>query len=92
MTGNYRVEHPHNEHLEILHDGGIIGYGLFVWMMIEVLLLLLRRKTLIATGVAVSLFGLLLDGLFSQNLRQIAPEEEWIEPVIDQINMQKNSS
>ncbi len=64
-----RVQHPHNEHLELLHDGGVIGYGLFLWVMFETLRALFRRKTIIAYGIASALIGILLDGLLMQNLR-----------------------
>jgi tetratricopeptide (TPR) repeat protein len=69
MSGAYRVEHPHNEHLEILHDGGVIGYLLFLWIVIEAVVSLIRRRDIIDVGIAVALFGLLCDGLLSQNLR-----------------------
>lgn len=68
---NYWVEHPHNEHLEILSDGGIIGYGLFLWIVLQAFSRLLRKRTEIDFGLALALFGLLVDGLLSQNLRYI---------------------
>ncbi|MFT4304271.1 MAG: O-antigen ligase family protein [Candidatus Woesearchaeota archaeon] len=68
----FRVEHPHNEHLEILHDIGLIGYFIFLWIIFEALLILLRKKDLISLSIAVSIIGILIDGLFSQNLRFIA--------------------
>ena len=68
---NYRVEHPHNEHLEILHDGGLLGYGLFMWILIEAFLLLTKQNNFITFGLSASLVGLLCDGFFSQNLRYI---------------------
>jgi O-antigen ligase/Tfp pilus assembly protein PilF len=68
---DFRIEHPHNEHLELLSDGGLIGYGLFLWVVIEALFALFRRTTLIERGLALALIGLLCDGLFSQNLRFI---------------------
>lgn len=67
----YRVEHPHNEHLELLSDGGVVGYGLFLWLCAEAVYLLFKRKSLIEVGMAASLLGLLVDGLLSQNLRFI---------------------
>lgn len=67
----YIVNHPHNEHLEILNDTGVIGYGLFLWIIIETLFLLLQKHTVIEQGIAAALLGLLCDGLFSHNLRQI---------------------
>lgn len=69
---DYLLEHAHNEHLELLHDGGVVGYGLFLWIIVEALWRLLKKKHLIATGVAATIGILLLDGLFSQNLRYIA--------------------
>lgn len=71
VTAGYRVEHPHNEHLEILSDGGIIGYGLFLWILAEALYRLFQRNALLEVGMAASLLGLLVDGLLSQNLRFI---------------------
>ena len=71
VESEYRVEHPHNEHLEILHDGGVIGYGLFLWIIAEAGYRLLQKKTLLEIGLAMSLFGLVCDGLLSQNLRFI---------------------
>lgn len=68
---DYRVEHPHNEHLEILHDSGLLGYGLFLWIIIEAARRLLRRKQVIETGLSLAVIGLLLDGLLSQNLRYV---------------------
>ncbi len=67
----YRIEHPHNEHLEILHDGGLIGYGLFLWIIAEAGYRFFKQKTLIAAGLGMSLCGLLCDGILSQNLRFI---------------------
>ncbi|GAK52766.1 O-antigen polymerase [Candidatus Moduliflexus flocculans] len=64
-----RVMHAHNEHLEQLHDGGIIGYGLFLWLIVEALRLLFRRKDVVFYGLAAALIGILLDGLLMQNLR-----------------------
>lgn len=64
-----RVMHAHNEHLEQLHDGGLVGYGLFLWLIIEALRRLLRRKDVISYGLAAALVGILLDGLLMQNLR-----------------------
>ena len=65
----YRVEHPHSEHLEILTDLGIAGYLLFLWILVESFILLYRRNDILSLGVAMSLLGLLLDGFFTQNLR-----------------------
>jgi len=65
----YRVEHPHNEHLELLSELGIIGYLLFLWIVVEALILLLKRDDIISLGIAISIFGLLVDGLMMQNLR-----------------------
>ena len=70
-TNDYRVEHPHNEHLEILSDGGVVGYSLFLWLVSEALILLFKRNDVIELGIAAALVGLLCDGLFSQNLRFI---------------------
>jgi O-antigen ligase len=67
----YRVEHPHNEHLEILSDLGILGYILFIWIVIEALLLLIRKNNILDLGIAVAIIGILIDGLMSQNLRFI---------------------
>lgn len=64
-----RVQHPHNEHLELLHDGGIVGYSLFLWGIFEALRALFRRKNLIEYGLAAALTGILLDGMLMQNLR-----------------------
>lgn len=64
-----RVQHPHNEHLELLHDGGIVGYSLFLWVILEALRALFRRKNIIEYGLATALLGILLDGLLMQNLR-----------------------
>ena len=64
----FRVEHPHNEHLEILSDSGIIGYLIFIWIVIEAILLL-RKNDLISLGITISIIGLLIDGLMTQNLR-----------------------
>jgi len=72
QTRDFRVEHPHNEHLEQLSDGGLFGYGLFLWLLIEAFIRLLRRRALIDTAIAASLFGLLVEACFSQNLRFIA--------------------
>ena len=66
---NYWVAHAHNEHLEILSDGGIVAYGLFLWVIVETFAAFFRRKTLIDIGMAAALFGLLIDAFFSQNLR-----------------------
>jgi len=67
----YRVEHAHNEHLELLSDLGIVGYALFLWVIFEALYLLLKRKDIISIGMAAAILGLLIDGLMSQNLRFI---------------------
>lgn len=64
-----RVIHAHNEHLEQLHDGGLVGYGLFLWLIIEAFRVLFRRKSVIGYGLAAALFGILSDGLLMQNLR-----------------------
>lgn len=70
-ANSYRVEHPHNEHLEILHDGGLIGYGLFLWVIVEAIILLLKKNEndIVNMGILATIFGLLCDGLLSQNLR-----------------------
>lgn len=65
----FRVEHPHNEHLELLSDLGIVGYLLFVWIVIEALKLLSRKNDWTSIGIFAAICGLLIDGLLSQNLR-----------------------
>jgi len=65
----YRVEHPHNEHLEILSDVGIIGYALFMLIVFLALYALLKRGDIISLGISFAIIGLLVDGLMSQNLR-----------------------
>lgn len=68
---NYWAEHSHNEHLEILSEGGIVGYALFLWMILEAFFRLLKKRTEIDFGLVLALLGLLVDGLFSQNLRYV---------------------
>lgn len=71
MLGPLRLEHPHNEHLEILSDTGIVGYLFFLWIIIEALRKFWFPHTLLDRTLAVAIVGLLCDGLFSQNLRYI---------------------
>ena len=70
-TGALQLEHPHNEHLEILSDGGLVAYGLFLWMVFETIVRLLQRRNLKDIGLVTAIIGMLCDGLFSQNLRYI---------------------
>ncbi|MBI5633661.1 MAG: O-antigen ligase family protein [Nitrospirae bacterium] len=37
IRGNAIADHAHNDHLELLTDGGVIGAGLFAWFMAAVL-------------------------------------------------------
>lgn len=64
-----RLYHAHNEHLEQLHDGGIIGYALWLWILMEAALRLLRTRRIIEAGLLAALVGLLVDGLLSPSLR-----------------------
>lgn len=68
---NLRIVHAHNEHLETLCEGGIVGYGLFLWIVFEAVFSLLKRRGLIELGLTVAILGLLCDGVFSENLRHI---------------------
>lgn len=68
----FRVEHPHNEHLEILSDLGIFGYLIFLWIIVEALILLFRRKDIVSIGIGAAILGLLVDGFMSQNLRFVS--------------------
>jgi putative inorganic carbon (hco3(-)) transporter len=68
----FRVEHPHNEHLEILSDLGIIGYLFFVGLVLSAIFLLLRKNDILSKGIAVALIGVLFDGLMMQNLRFVS--------------------
>ena len=67
----FRVEHPHNEHLEILSDLGVVGYLLFVLIIIFALFELLKNNDILSIGIATAIVGVLLDGLMMQNLRFI---------------------
>lgn len=72
---NFRIQHPHNEHLELLAEGGIVGYGLFLWLVIGAIWRLLRASAPVERGLALSLLAMLIEGLLTQNLRSpaIAP-------------------
>jgi len=88
----FRVEHPHNEHLEVLSDLGIIGYALFMWIIVEALWLLLRKKDIISTGIFVAIIGLLIDGLMMQNLRfTVIASLLWLMMGFSVVNTDKNS-
>lgn len=65
----FRVEHPHNEHLEILSDLGLIGYIVFVLIVISSLWLLIKKNDVLSIGLAAAIVGILIDGLMMQNLR-----------------------
>lgn len=88
----FRVEHPHNEHLEVLSDLGIVGYALFIWIIIEALWLLLRKKDIISIGISVAIIGVLVDGLMMQNLRfTVIASLLWLMIGFSTLNTEKNS-
>lgn len=64
-----RLLHAHNEYLEVLSDGGILGYALFLWIITETAAVFFRQNTLIVRGLATALVALLCDALFSPGLR-----------------------
>lgn len=69
FIANFRVEHAHNEHLELINDLGVIGYILFAAIILTSLCNLLRKNEVISLGIAAAIIGILIDGLLSQNLR-----------------------
>lgn len=68
----FRVEHPHNEHLEILSDMGILGYLMFLGIVIVALFLLLKKNDILSIGLATAIVGILIDGFMMQNLRFVS--------------------
>jgi tetratricopeptide (TPR) repeat protein len=64
-----RLEHAHNEHLELLSDLGIMGYALFMTIVILALVALVRKREVVELGIAIAIIGILIDGLSNQNLR-----------------------
>ena len=71
VNPEYRVEHPHSEHLEIVSDTGLIGYLLFLWVIGEALWRLLEGYDWVSLAVGASIMALLIDGLMTQSLRFI---------------------
>jgi len=71
----YRIEHPHEELLEILADLGVIGFVLFlgfiVVLIIPVFTLLKKQDALsyLLIGSVSGVMGVLSHNLFAQNLR-----------------------
>ncbi|MCB9358672.1 O-antigen ligase family protein [Candidatus Woesearchaeota archaeon] len=92
-NAEYRVEHPHNEHLEILNDVGIFGYLVFLWIIFEAVYRLLKKKDVVNLGFSVAILALLIDGIMSQNLRFITISSLlWVSLAFSQINEQKNAT
>ena len=76
-NGNIRVDHAHNDYLQMLSDGGLLGFGLLVAFL--VLLFGLANKNIsksgdpmsrgIATGALAGCLGILVHSLFDFPLR-----------------------
>lgn len=64
-----RLHHVHSEWLEVLHDGGAIGFGLWVSIIGWTLWTLWTLGDAIHQACALALIVLLIDGLFSLSLR-----------------------
>jgi tetratricopeptide (TPR) repeat protein len=67
--------HAHNEYLEIWSEMGLIGLGVFLWLMISFLhyafkmLKNEKEKGLLVAGLVSGIVGVLIDSLFSVSLR-----------------------
>ena len=71
--------HAHNEYLEIWSEMGLIGLGVFLWLMFSFLryafkvLKSEREKGLMVAGLVTGVVGVLIDSLFSVSLRWTGP-------------------
>jgi putative inorganic carbon (HCO3(-)) transporter len=74
-SGAYTPQQAHNDYLEIMASGGVIGFALFLWFV--VLLLNRARKVLLdgdplrraaCLGAVVALFGVAVHSLFDFGL------------------------
>lgn len=74
--GLVQVSHSHNDYLQILADGGLIGAGLALWFIVVVFRAFGRGvnsrdswRSVIALGCGAGMFSLLVHSLFDFNLQ-----------------------
>lgn len=70
--GETCLQHPHNQFLEIWHDGGIVGLLLYLSICVNALILLFHTENRMLWGIGAGLGVLMIDGLFSQSLRSLS--------------------
>ena len=64
--GDIRVEKAHNDYLGITSELGLIGFGIFVWLLVTVFKVFkgLRNQPILATGLLVSVISMLVAAVF----------------------------
>jgi tetratricopeptide (TPR) repeat protein len=71
--------HAHSEYLEIWAEMGLLGLGVFLWLMASFFGYVLKRlrpereEGLLAVGLLCGVAGVLVDGLFSASMRWTGP-------------------
>ena len=79
---NTETDHPENEHIEIWYDEGIIGYGIFVWMITVLFVLGIRKLVWDADknkiehryliGILAGITGMLFHNMMCVNMRFVS--------------------